>query len=104
MTNEDVRILLEGMLWCGVALGILSAVLVGLALLGATMSFVMTLGFDPYLPFLEVHRSNMSKRQPDGTILRSPEGKVLKPDGYSPAELSLILMTYWIRLDGLNGA
>lgn len=39
----------------------------------------------------EIHRSNMSKVQPDGTVLRREDGKILKPDTYSPANLEAIL-------------
>ena len=40
----------------------------------------------------EVHRSNMSKANPDGTVSYHPEtGKVLKPETYSPADIESIL-------------
>ncbi len=35
----------------------------------------------------EIMRSNMSKVQEDGTVLRREDGKVLKPDGYTPPDL-----------------
>lgn len=44
--------------------------------------------------FRRVHKSNMDKLQPDGSVLRSdgtdglPVGKVKKPDGWKPADLS----------------
>lgn len=41
--------------------------------------------------FDEVHRSNMSKCQPDGTIIYREDGKVLKPDTFSPPDLESIL-------------
>lgn len=37
--------------------------------------------------FEEVHRSNMSKVNPDGTISRREDGKVLKPATYKPANI-----------------
>lgn len=37
--------------------------------------------------FQEVHRSNMSKIWPDGTIHHREDGKVLKPPSYSRANL-----------------
>lgn len=37
--------------------------------------------------FAEVHRSNMTKIQEDGTILRREDGKVLKPDTYEAPNL-----------------
>lgn len=48
-------------------------------------------GIDMEPIFAEIHRSNMSKLQPDGTVLRREDGKVLKPDTYSPANLEAIL-------------
>lgn len=42
--------------------------------------------------FDEVHRSNMSKIHSDGTIKRrESDGKVIKPDTYSPADISGVL-------------
>jgi len=35
-----------------------------------------------------VHANNMSKVHPDGTIKRREDGKVLKPEGYQPCDLS----------------
>lgn len=40
--------------------------------------------------FDEVHRSNMSKVV-DDKLVRAPNGKVLKPDTYSPPDLKSIL-------------
>ena len=42
--------------------------------------------------FEEVHRSNMSKAQEDGTVLRRADGKVLKSSRYTPPELRRILL------------
>lgn len=39
----------------------------------------------------EIHRSNMTKVQPDGTVIRDEFGKVCKPDGYRPPQLAPIL-------------
>lgn len=41
--------------------------------------------------FEEVHRSNMSKVNPDGTITRREDGKILKPDTYSAANIKQFL-------------
>lgn len=42
--------------------------------------------------FNEIHRSNMTKVWSDGTVHRRPEdGKILKPQNYSPAELTTII-------------
>ena len=40
--------------------------------------------------FTEVHKSNMSKVWPDGTVKRNDFGKVLKPDTYTKPDLSFI--------------
>ena len=39
----------------------------------------------------EIHASNMTKVQPDGTVLRDEGGKIMKPDGYRPPNLVPIL-------------
>ncbi len=41
--------------------------------------------------FNEVHRSNMTKVWPDGTIKMREDGKILKPDTYTPPEIALIV-------------
>jgi predicted HAD superfamily Cof-like phosphohydrolase len=41
--------------------------------------------------FDEVHRSNMTKVWPDGTVHYRHDGKVLKPPTYSPADIALVL-------------
>ena len=53
--------------------------------------------------FTEVHRSNMSKINADGTIHRREDGKVLKPDTYSKADVSEIFnKDIWImRMEGM---
>lgn len=40
--------------------------------------------------FTEVHKSNMSKVWPDGTVKRNDFGKVLKPPTYKKPDLSFI--------------
>lgn len=44
--------------------------------------------------FTEIHRSNMSKLQADGTVLKRDDGKVLKPKTYSPPDIETILEKY----------
>lgn len=39
----------------------------------------------------EIHASNMTKVQPDGSVLRDEGGKILKPDTYRPPNLKPIL-------------
>lgn len=41
--------------------------------------------------FEEVHRSNMAKRGPDGKVTYREDGKVLKPPGWTPPNLLLVL-------------
>ncbi len=41
--------------------------------------------------FLEVHRSNMRKVGADGTIKRRADGKILKPEGWTPPNLWEVL-------------
>ena len=45
------------------------------------------LGIDLPAVFTEVHRSNMSKLDSDGRVLRRADGKVLKGPGYRPPVL-----------------
>jgi len=49
-----------------------------------------TYGIDLNRCFAEVHRSNMSKFV-DGKRIKNAEGKVMKPDTYSPPNLSFLL-------------
>ncbi|MYT74680.1 MULTISPECIES: MazG nucleotide pyrophosphohydrolase domain-containing protein [unclassified Streptomyces] len=49
------------------------------------------LGIDLPAVFAEVHRSNMSKRDADGQVLRRADGKVLKGPGYRPPNLDGIV-------------
>lgn len=39
----------------------------------------------------EVHRSNMTKVWPDGTVHRRPDGKIMKFPGFQPPDLAAIL-------------
>lgn len=41
--------------------------------------------------FAEVHRSNMSKANPDGSVNRRPDGKILKSIHYTPANIRAVL-------------
>lgn len=51
----------------------------------------VSLGLDLEKCFKEVHRSNMSKLDSDGNVIRREDGKVLKSELYSPADLKPIL-------------
>ena len=51
----------------------------------------VTYGIDIWPIFLEVHRSNMSKVWPDGTVHYDDYGKVIKPFTYSRADVAGLL-------------
>ena len=44
--------------------------------------------------FCEVHRSNLSKLGPDFKPIKREDGKVMKPDTYSPPDLKTVLYDY----------
>ena len=44
--------------------------------------------------FQEVHRSNMTKLWPDGLPHCRDDGKILKPPGYSPADVSGVISRF----------
>lgn len=50
---------------------------------GMTEEFIK--GFDL------VHENNMTKVQSNGMVLKNPEGKILKPEGYKPVDLSSLI-------------
>ena len=37
-----------------------------------------------------VHKNNMTKVGPDGKVLRNPDGKILKPQGFIPVDLTTL--------------
>jgi len=43
--------------------------------------------------FAEVHRSNMAKIMPDGSVLRRSDGKVIKPFDWTPPNIAGVLLT-----------
>lgn len=53
--------------------------------------------------FAEVHRSNMAKALPDGTVRYRDDGKVLKPDSWTPPDIKSILLNSgeYIEIDGV---
>jgi predicted HAD superfamily Cof-like phosphohydrolase len=44
--------------------------------------------------FAEVHRSNMSKLDSDGNVIRRADGKVLKGKNYTPADVEGVLLAH----------
>lgn len=73
MNNEDIIKIADG-------LGDLLYVLHGTAI---------TYGLDMESIFDEIHRSNMSKGNPE--VVRAPNGKILKGENWSPPNLSSLL-------------
>ena len=70
--------------------------LIGIADGGADLLYVVigtmvSYGIDVEKVFDEVHRSNMSKVWPDGTVHYDEGGKVMKPPSYSPADIAGVL-------------
>lgn len=56
-------------------------------------AIALGIDIDPF--FNEVHRSNMSKLDPDtGKPIVREDGKILKPSSYSPPDLSMVLDCY----------
>ena len=41
-----------------------------------------------------VHKNNMTKVGPDGKVLRNPDGKILKPEGFVPVDLTTLFKQY----------
>ena len=54
----------------------------------------MNLGIPLNAVFAEVHRSNMAKLLPDGSVLRRADNKILKPDGWTPPDIRQVLATW----------
>lgn len=55
------------------------------------VGWVIEQGVDFDKAFAEVHRSNMSKVWDDGQVRFREDGKVLKPPGYSPADIEGVI-------------
>jgi len=60
-------------------------------ILYVTYGAAATFGINIDECFSEVHRSNMSKLQPDGTVKRREDGKIQKGENYSPPDLKPIV-------------
>lgn len=52
---------------------------------------LVEMGVQPGVPFTAVHRTNLEKRWPDGTIRVNAEGKLLKPPGWIGPERAISL-------------
>lgn len=65
-------------------------------ILYVTYGALLAMGVHDVTPFFEeVHRSNMSKMQPDGTVIKREDGKILKPETYQEANINSILEEYY---------
>ncbi len=60
-------------------------------ILYVTFGMAVEMGLDIDRIFTEIHESNMSKANADGTVTKDSGGKVLKSDTYKPVDLSWIL-------------
>lgn len=56
-------------------------------------------GVDAMHVFVEVHLANMRKLGPDGLPIRRADGKVLKPEGWTPPEIQRVLDDQTRRFD-----
>ena len=68
----------------GVADGIADAIYV---LVGMAIEY----GIPIERVFAEVHRANMAKRRPDGSVVKRADGKILKPEGWTPPDVAGML-------------
>lgn len=59
--------------------------------LDETCDVAMILGLPLNAVFAEVHRSNMSKLMPDGSVLRREDGKIMKSPKWSAPNVAAIL-------------
>ena len=66
---------------------------------GAAVQF----GIDLDAVLAEVHRANMSKAEPDGTVLRREDGKVLKGSAFRAADVAAALGLVSNERHGGNG-
>lgn len=48
-------------------------------------------GIDLNAVLTEIHRSNMAKVGPDGSVRRRADGKILKPEGWQPPNIARVL-------------
>lgn len=60
-------------------------------ILYVTYGFGVSLGINLDAAFHEVHRSNMTKLDSNGQVIRRYDGKVLKGPNYTPPDLKTIL-------------
>lgn len=66
------------------------------------LQLMNTLGLPAEALFDEVHRSNMAKADKDGNVRRREDGKVLKPEGWTPPQLWNVCFAEVQRVDDLT--
>jgi predicted HAD superfamily Cof-like phosphohydrolase len=54
-------------------------------------------GFSGGLVIKEIHRSNMAKLGPDGKPIYREDGKVLKPEGWTPPHIDVVVQEWAAR-------
>lgn len=55
------------------------------------IGYMISRGWDSQALWREVHRSNMAKVGPDGKVSRRADGKILKPEGWTPPDIAGVL-------------
>lgn len=50
---------------------------------------LVEMGIEPSAIWDLVHGANMAKVQPDGSVLRRADGKIVKPEGWTPPDLEI---------------
>lgn len=60
---------------------------------GAAVTFGIPLG----AVFDEVHAANMRKVGPDGKVIRRPDGKVVKPEGWRGPDVAAVLARFGMK-------
>jgi predicted HAD superfamily Cof-like phosphohydrolase len=60
-------------------------------LLVVVIGYMISRGWDTQALWAEVVRSNMAKIGPDGKVRRRSDGKILKPDGWTPPDIAGVL-------------
>lgn len=60
-------------------------------ILYVTLGAGVTFGLDMEKIFTEIHRSNMTKVWPDGSVQVREDGKIMKPDTYQAPDLATVI-------------
>lgn len=60
-------------------------------LIWVSVKLAIVLGLPLPIAWLEIAKANMSKVRSDGTVIRNSAGKIMKPDGWQPADIKSIV-------------